>query len=418
MYFDLPFDSSASVVQGDYVIATYYAFGLSEAASLKKAGAFAVGQTVGTWLPLPGVNREMVEDWQARVLAVYPVPSAEDAAVLRVAFPRRNFGSSFAMMLTALVGNDVSTALRIKLVDLDPTPAALHAYKGPRRGVEGFREVTGVRDRPLVLNMIKPCIGHTPAQGAELFYRSGLGGVDLIKDDEVLGDTTASPVMGRIRAYNAAAARLREETGKAPVYIVNITDRPKKMRLHAKAAVEEGMKAAMVNFIGTGFDAFAELTEEFGDSLCFLGHYAGAGIMGAPEQGISGPVALGVLPRLAGADSVMTMYPGEGNPEGLAECLRTVQRQKLPLGPLAPVMTAIGGGVTPASMPDIVGLFGNDVIVGVGGAVQGHPLGTTAGAKAVMDALAAATSGEPLESAAERSPELRTALSVWGRRRS
>ena len=416
MYFDLPFDSPASLADGDYVVATYCAFGLSGAAALKKAGNFAIGQTVGTWIALPGVTRRMVENWQARVIALHTVPGTEeDAALLRVAFPRRNFDGSFAMMLTALVGNDVSTALRVRLVDLEPTATALTAFRGPRRGVEGFRKATGVYGRPLVLNMIKPCIGHSPEDGAELFYRSGLGGVDLIKDDEVLGNTSLSTVTGRMKAYNAAAKRLRAETGKAPVYIVNITDTPKKMRGHAKAAVEEGVQAVMVNFIGTGFDALSELTEEFGESLCFLGHYAGVGVMGAPSQGIAPAVALGVLPRLAGADSVMTMYPGEANPEGLLECVQAVQKQKLPLGGLKPILTAVGGGVTPASLPKIVEVFGQDVIIGVGGAVQGHPAGTTAGAKAVMDGLAAVMKGEALAEAAERSPELKTALSQWGR---
>lgn len=415
MYFELPFDNAVSISDGDYVIATYCAFGISNVTALEKAGQFAAGQTIGTWLPLPGVTVDMVENWQARVLSVYPLPASEDAVLLRAAFPSHNFASSFAMMLTALVGNDVSTALRIKLVDLELTSRALKAYKGPRQGIEGFRKATGVYGRPLVLNMIKPCLGYAPERGAELFYRSGLGGVDLVKDDEVFGNTSISGVGGRLKAYLAAAKRLKEETGKAPVYIVNITDTPRRMREHAKIAIEEGGKAVMVNFVSTGADALCELTEEFGNRLCFLAHYAGAGVMNSPQLGINGPVLLGVLPRLAGADSVMTMT-ASGDTPAMLECLQTVQKHKLPMGDLPPVMTALGGGVTPLTIGSMVRTFGSDIILGVGGAVQGHPMGTSAGAKAVMDALEAAVNNVALDEAAAKSPELGAAVDAWGSR--
>ncbi len=413
MYFELPFDNAVSVADDDYVIATYLAFGITNATALKKAGQFATGQSIGTWLPLPGVTQDMVENWQARVLAVYPLPTDESISVLRVAFPHHNFASNFAMMLTAMVGNDVSTALRIKLIDLELTAKALKAYAGPKLSIEGWRSATGVTGRPLVLNMIKPCLGFAPERGAELFYQSGLGGVDLIKDDEVFGNTSVSSVSGRLAAYNAAARRLKDETGKAPVYIVNITDTPKRMRTHAQAVIDEGGKAAMVNFVSTGIDALRELTDEFGEKLCFLAHYAGAGMMNAPQLGITGTVLLGVLARLAGADSVMTMFAGSADTRELFECLQTVQKQKLPMGGIKPVMTSLGGGVTPLSIGSAMKTFGSDVILGVGGAVQGHPMGTTAGAKAVMAALNGAMQGKELNDIAAASPELQAAIDAW-----
>lgn len=412
MYFELPFDNLSSVADGDYIIATYYVFGVSNVSALKKAGQYAVGQSIGTWLPLPGITGEMKENWQARVLSLYSLPTEENICVLRIAFPHRNFESCFAMMLTAMVGNDVSTALRVKLVDLELTPKALSAYAGPKQGVEGFRRAAGVYDRPLVLNMIKPCLGYSPEHGAKLFYESALGGVDLIKDDELFGSTSISDAAGRLKAYRSAARAVMEKTGKEPVYIANITDTPKRMRDHAKLAVDEGAKAVMVNFVATGIDAFRELTEEFGSELCFLAHYAGAGMLDSRDLGISGNVLLGVLARLAGADSVMTMT-AQGDTALMLECVRTVQKHKLPMGRVKPVMTALGGGVTPLSIKNITDTFGHDIILGVGGAIQGHPMGTTAGAKAVMQSLSAAVEGRELAEAAKDSPELRAAIDAW-----
>ncbi|NLM27556.1 MAG: hypothetical protein GX211_05185 [Clostridiaceae bacterium] len=260
--------------------------------------------------------------------------------------------------------------------------------------------------------MIKPCLGYSPEHGAKLFYESALGGVDLIKDDELFGSTSISDAAGRLKAYRSAARAVMEKTGKEPVYIANITDTPKRMRDHAKLAVDEGAKAVMVNFVATGIDAFRELTEEFGSELCFLAHYAGAGMLDSRDLGISGNVLLGVLARLAGADSVMTMT-AQGDTALMLECVRTVQKHKLPMGRVKPVMTALGGGVTPLSIKNITDTFGHDIILGVGGAIQGHPMGTTAGAKAVMQSLSAAVEGRELAEAAKDSPELRAAIDAW-----
>jgi 2,3-diketo-5-methylthiopentyl-1-phosphate enolase len=414
-YFDLPFDHPESLSEGSYVLATYLAFGVSYQDVLKRAGGFASGQTVGTWLPLPGVTRTMVENYQARVLGCYPMPGADPSTtLLRIAFPFDNFGGSLAMLLVGLAGNDVSTAIRIRLIDLELVGQAIHAFPGPRQGLAGLRRLTGVMERPLILNMIKPCLGFSPEVGAGLFYESGRGGVDLIKDDEVMGNTSLSGVEGRVRAYLQAAKRISEETGRAPVYIVNITDRPARMRENARVALAAGAQAVMVNFITAGLDSLSELTAEFGESLCFLGHYAGVGMMNAPTQGVSSAVMLGLLPRMAGADAVMIMHPAERSGPGYLEYLQTVQAHRLPIGRMRQVGTTVGGGVTPLNAAAICRDLGPDTILGVGGAIQGHPDGAAAGAKAMLRSVEADVKGVTLEEAASQCPELRKAMEVWG----
>jgi 2,3-diketo-5-methylthiopentyl-1-phosphate enolase len=356
----------------------------------------------------------MVENHQARVVGCYPMPGADSpASLLRIAFPLHNFGGSLAMLLVGLVGNDVSTAIRSRLIDLELVGDAAHDFPGPRQGIAGLRRLTGVMDRPLILNMLKPCLGYAPEVGADLFYEAGRGGVDLIKDDEVMGNTSLSGAEGRVRAYLRAARRIKEETGRAPAYIVNITDRPAMMRENARVALAAGAQAVMVNFVAAGLDSLVELTAEFGESLCFLGHYAGVGMMSTPMQGISSAVMLGLLPRLAGADAVMIMRPAERKGPGYLEYLQTVQAHRLPLGGMRQVCTAVGGGVTPLNAAEICRDLGPDTILGVGGAIQGHPDGAAAGAKAMLRAVEAAVNGVALEEAATRCPELQKAMEIW-----
>jgi 2,3-diketo-5-methylthiopentyl-1-phosphate enolase len=414
MYFDLPFDNEENIHNGDYMIATYLVSGITEQDALARAGKFAIGQTVGTWVELPGITKSMVEGYQARVLSLELVPAEPVCAVLRVAFPAHNL-PSFAMLQTALVGNDVSTALCVKLLDLALTQTAQQRFCGPKQSVDGVRAICGVSDRPLVLNMIKPCIGYSAEEGAKLFYESAMGGVDLIKDDEVLAEIPILSVEQRVRAYAIEAQRVREQRGSAPAYIPNITGRPKYMRQTAQMLVDEGARMAMVNFVTTGLDAFAELTEEFGERLAFLAHYAGAGMMSSSWIGYANPVLLGTLARLAGADMVMTMYPGAPGSRGYLEFIMTVQQQKLPLGQIKPIFTVVGGGVTPLNLSAVVRELGSDVILGVGGAIQGHPMGARSGAIATMAAVKAAHAGVPLEEAANDCPALSAVLGGYSR---
>lgn len=413
-YFDYPY-SRPEQLAGDYIIATYLVYGTDSSNVFKKIGNFAVGQTIGTWIKIPGVSQDMIENYQGRILSIHQIPSGEEkVVVLRLAFPAANFAGNFSMMFTALVGNDVSTALRTKLIDIELSGNAADGFKGPSKSIDDIRKLTGVYGRPVVLNMIKPCTGFSPAEGARLFYEAALGGIDLIKDDELLGNTGYNGVADRVREYTKAAKSAAEHTGKETLYLVNITDRPSKMKDNAKAAIEAGAKGCLVNFVFAGIDSLAEVCEEFGDRLFIMAHYAGVGVMNWEKGGIANPVYIGLVPRLAGAHAVMTMFVGQNNNEDRYDFFKTVQCQQMPIGNIKPVVTTIGGGITPLNLAGIYNDLGKDIILGVGGAVQGHPGGASGGGKAVMSAVNAAVKGISLEEAAKNCEHLKAALECWG----
>lgn len=418
MRFDAAPFGRPETLENDAVIATYIAHGLDHATVLNRAGAFAVGQTVGTWVPVPGLSQTMVENYQGRVLGVcdagLTAEAEERCFVLRVAFPAANFGRSLSALLTALLGNDVSTAMRARLVDLEFSPGALRPFLGPAQGIEDLRRLTGVRGRPLVLNMIKPCAGFSPGEGAALFAEVARGGVDMIKDDELLASPGYNEVAQRFKAYSAAARAVFEETCHRPLYLPNLSGTPAQMMENAKALLAEGAKACLVNFVFGGIDALLELCDAFGKELFIMGHYAGAGVFSSWDCGLANPVSIGLLPRLAGAHAVMTMAPTRTNAHALFDFEQTVQAQRLPLPGIAPLVTAVGGGLTPVSQAAYQHLLGPDTILGIGGAIQGHPLGTAAGAQAAMRAVKATAQGMPLGEAAQDCPPLAKALELWG----
>ena len=88
---------------------------------------------------------------------------------------------------------------RIKLLDIEFPKKYLEGFKGPKFGIEGIRKLLGVSKRPLLNNMIKPCTGFTPEVGAKFFYSAAAGGVDIIKDDELLSETEYNKRTARVK---------------------------------------------------------------------------------------------------------------------------------------------------------------------------------------------------------------------------
>ena len=415
------FRLSESVRGEDYLLATYYLEMAPEDDVLAKAAGYAVGQTIGTWVEVPGVTTEMRDRYLGRVVKVLEAPPVDLATQTRetsgyfvqIALPTANFGPSLPMLLATTIGNDVSTSVQAKLVDLELPDALAEGLVGPRFGIAGVRELVGVHDRPLVLNMIKPCTGLTPEAGAQIFYETALGGVDLIKDDELMGNPSFSPVADRVKAYLAAGERARDETGRDVVYIPNVTDRADRMLDHAKAAVDAGARAVMCAYASVGFGGLQSLAEVAGVPI--LAHYAAAApYFEGPGSGMSAPLAIGLLPRLAGGDLAVTITPYGGYPLRRLPYLRTIQQLTLPRPHIAPTFPLIGGGVHPGTVETYMGELGNDIVLGAGGAIQGHPDGAAAGADAMRQAIDAVMAGRPVADAAQEHPELARALKKFG----
>ncbi len=113
-------------------------------------------------------------------------------------------------------------------------------------------------------------------------------------------------------------------------------------------------------------------------------------------------------------DLALVVSPYGGYPISRLQYLRTAQQLSLPRPHLKPAMPVIGGGVHPGTVDRFVGELGSDIVLGVGGAIQGHPDGAAAGVRAMRQAVDAALAGVTAEDAASDHSELATALELWG----
>ena len=219
-----------------FIIATYY----MEAESrdlLLRSGAIAVEQSTGTWTAVPEETRAVKEQSVARVIGVHEIPDYEDRVpadvkvrrfIMQIAYPTVNINGQIPELLTTLFGN-ISMIGRLKLIDVQFPESFVRELPGPRFGINGIRDLLQVYDRPILVGMYKPCVGAAPQALGKMFFEMALGGIDIVKDDELLADPAFCTVEARLEESLRAKERAKKETGREVIYVVNITDSPKKM---------------------------------------------------------------------------------------------------------------------------------------------------------------------------------------------
>jgi 2,3-diketo-5-methylthiopentyl-1-phosphate enolase len=381
------------------LVATYLAR-LPEGRETEAAEAFAEGQTIGTWTPVPGITEEMRERHGGRIVELRALAGDEVIAgepvddgatsLLRVGFPTINFGPQFPMLITTLLGNDPSTSIAARLVDIELPPGYAAGFPGPRHGTAGWRRITSIEGRPIVINMIKPCTGYPPEVGARFVEESAFGGVDLVKDDELLADPTFARVAERARAYTATLDRVAVQTGHRARYVANVTTRSATLIDTASAALDGGADALMVNGLATGLDGVQALAEaDLGVPI--LVHTAGIESFTTPRAGAYGHrLLLGRLARLAGGDAALSSTPWAPRPLEMSRFRGVLTGCRDDWEGLRPTLPMVGGGIRADHIASLVEVGGIDLMIGVGGAIQGHPNGTAAGGRVVMQAVDAA----------------------------
>ena len=406
----------------DYIIATYQAK-IKTNNIEKLALAIADEQTTGTWIKVGVETAEKKRKFGAKVVSIYEVPDTgadylsdePPVYIIQIAFPITNFGDSIPMMLTTIFGN-ISASGMIKFIDCAFPKKYVEQFQGPQYGVDGLREALGVQDRPLLNAMIKPNIGWTPDEGAQLFYDAVKGGVDIIKDDELMpADQEHCPLEQRVRKFMAMGKKVYEETGHRSLYAVNITDHVEKMRENAYRAIEYGANCVMVNAYTAGFGALKMIADDPKINVPILAHidFAGA-TCNSTYTGLSAPLFIGKLARLSGGDFQINGHPWGKFPIPYKLFYRSFKFFTQPWWNIKPMMYACSGGTTQLVVKNCVDTLGTDIILAAGGAVHGHPQGSEAGARSMRQAIDAAVEGIDIAEYAKDHPELQAMIERLG----
>ncbi|MFD2672949.1 2,3-diketo-5-methylthiopentyl-1-phosphate enolase [Marinicrinis sediminis] len=415
-----------------YCLATYRCFG-EQTDFHKKAQGIAVGLTVGSWTDLPEAKKANMQKHLGQVVSVEIQEASASSpryADIQIAYPDVNFSLDIPALLVTVFGK-LSMDGQIKLIDLHFSERFLSAFSGPKYGIAGIRSQLGVHDRPLLMSIFKSVIGHDMQELASQFKQQALGGVDLIKDDEILFENPLTPIEKRVAACMQAAAEAEAETGQKLLYAVNLTGPTFQLKEQAKKAIDHGANALLFNVLAYGFDTLQALASDPEITIPVAAHPAMAGAMyPSPNYGIGASVLLGKLMRLAGADLVLfpspygsVVMPKEEN-LAIQQVLLTeelakhygYQTPQLSANKLKRSLPVPSAGIHPGLTPLILRDFGQDVVVNAGGGIHGHPMGTAAGGRAFRQAIDAVQQGHGLKEYAAQHPELQAAIDAWGLR--
>ncbi len=345
-----------------------------EALARVKAEDICIEQTVefpADLIPEDDIRRHIF----GQIESFRPLDEGRYEAVISYAVETASF--ELTQLLNVIFGN-ISLKPGIRVERLDLSTSLLNSFKGPRFGREGWREVLNTPKRPLLCSALKP-MGFSATALADMAYKFALGGVDLIKDDHGLANQSFSPFKERAERCVEAVERANRETGYNCVYLPNVTAPTDKLVEQSLLAKKAGAGALVVAPGLIGLDSVRMLVDDDRINLPIMSHPAFQGsYVTSPENGLSHFVLFGQMARLAGADA--TVYPNWGGRFSFsrAECASIVEGSAVPMGHLKPIFPAPGGGMSMKRVPEMLELYGREVIFLMGGGLHQYSPDLTA----------------------------------------
>ena len=387
-----------SVDYSKYFICAYH---LKSTISLYDAAwQIAIGQSVGN----PNVRSKWETDELLERHACMVITQDENElkskqeGIVNIAFPTANISienDGVSQLLCQVMGGqmDIDSILvcRLKKIWYPESIAAL--FYRPKYGLSGMRNFTGCIDKPLLGAIIKPKIGITPDALYDIVSELIDGGVNFIKEDEIMSSPPGNSVDRRITRISNLIH------DNKVVYSACINADPQYILYRARNLVNMGANGIHAN-VWCGLGVYKSLREL--DLPLFL-HFQKSGdrVFTAPEHRFG--IDWSVICELAALMGVDTIHVGmlggykSDDPTHLKEIIKGLTNLN--------VVPALSCGMHPGLVDNIRNELGNDWMASAGGAIHGHPEGTKAGALAMKQAIDQT-----------HNHEYEVAIEVWGQK--
>ena len=380
-----------------------------------------------------------------------------------IAYPcrLRDRGGNVQNILTYVAGNifGMKKIDALKLLDVRFPPAMLEQYDGPSYTLNDMRKYLGVYDRPILGTIVKPKMGLTSAEYAEVAYDFRRGGGDFVKNDEPQADQDFCPYHKMVAHVTEAMAKAVKETGQKKVHSFNVSAADydtmiERCEMIVNSGMEAGSYAFLIDGTTAGWMAVQTLRRRYPDVFIHF-HRAGHGAYTRPENPIGFSVlVLSKFARLAGASGIHTGTAGVGKMAGTPEedvttahnigslkaaghafeqsrgmipehdkdfvknvLLDTLHNHILEddsrrgMKPCAPI---ISGGLNPTLLKPFIDVMGNmDFITTMGAGCHAHPGGTQKGATAIVQSCEAFQKGMDIHEYAKDHKELADAIEFF-----
>jgi ribulose-bisphosphate carboxylase large chain len=380
-----------------------------------------------------------------------------------VAYPWRLFDrpGNVQNILTYIVGNvlGMKQVDALKLLDVWFPPSLLEQYDGPSYTIDDMRKYLNVKNRPILGTIVKPKMGLTSAEYAEVAYDFWVGGGDFVKNDEPQADQDFCPYFKMVTHVKEAMDKAVKVTGKKKVHSFNVSAPDfdtmiERCEMIVNAGFEPGSYAFLIDGITAGWMAVQTLRRRYPNVFLHF-HRAAHGAFTRPENPFGFTVlVLSKFARLAGASGIHTGTAGVGKMKGSPKediiAAHNIEYfsapghffhqtwNKIPAKDKDAIKLAhddlthhvildddswrgmkkccpiISGGLNPTLLKPFIDVMKNvDFITTMGAGVHAHPKGTTAGAKALIQACEAFKKKIPIAKYAKKKKELAEAIEFY-----
>lgn len=411
-------------IEATYRIET--AFSIEEAAA-----AMAGEQSSGTFVDVPGETEDLREQHGASVESITELESVNQPTLpgasmkevnpseatyrrarVTLSFPYKNIGDSLQNLMTTVAGNlfELRHFSGLRLLDLKIPDTIAESYPGPQFGIDGTREIVDVYDRPIIGTIIKPNVGLSPGQTADVVEEMVKAGLDFIKDDELIADPPYSPIRDRVTEIMDVI----DDHEKEVIYACNITGDVNEMLERHDRVKEAGGNCVMVSINSVGLSGVVALRREA--DLPIHGHRNGWGALSrCPQLGFNYE-AYQQFFRLAGVDHLHVNGIRNKFCESDESVISSARKCQTPIATQDDtVMPVFSSGQWAGQAPDTYEALSNaDLMYLCGGGIMGHPDGPAAGVEHLKQGWEAAMAGIPLEKYAADHRELRRAIEHFG----
>jgi ribulose-bisphosphate carboxylase large chain len=376
---DLVFLTSVDITK--YVIADYDLEGKHSLADA--AWELAIGQSVGN----PNVRNQWETDdlfitYSAKVIGDIEEMKTKKRGIVRIAFPSVNTNwkeDGITQLMVQLMGGqlDIDNITYCRLLKLEFPEKVKSAFLGPKYGIKGIREYIGVYDRPVLGGIIKPKTGITPTILLNMVKELVEGGVNFIKEDEILSNPDFCTIAERVPLIMDYI----KQSGKKVIYAVCINSDFPYVIDRVKQVYELGGNAVHINF-WNGLGVYKAVREL---DLPIFVHFQKSGDKILTDKNHRFSIDFSVISQLAGMMGVDFIHAGMWG--GYSSTEKDELKGILSELYKHDVLPALSCGMHPGLVGAIENQFGIQFMANTGGAIHGHPNGSKAGTTAMRSAI-------------------------------
>lgn len=366
-----------------YYIVKYFLVGKT---SLREAvWNLAIGQSIGNpnnrsvW-----ETEQMFLDHSCFVLADESYLKSVTSGVVEVAFPLANLNleeDGISQLICHVAGGqvDILEIEQCHVLDITLPESVEKSFTlTPAYGIDGFRKFNSVVDKPFFGGIIKPKVGMSPNVLLEAVKEMVYGGVNFIKEDELLGNPDHCPLKERVPLISNWLAK--HAPNVMYTFCIN-GDSPYALQ-RAQFVADEGGLGIHIN-VWSGLGIYRAIRKQ-NPNLWI--HFQKSGDKFFTDRRAPNHIYWPVICKIAGwsgADSIHAgMIGGYMNQDDteLSDALQVLWKYN--------VVPALSCGMHPGLVQYINKLIGShDWMANVGGAMHGHPMGTLAGGVAMRQAI-------------------------------